>query len=315
MIVTRRELEAEIDRVRTEVAVPAHGLFGPASVTWRIGRDASVFLGAGRAALLQLAHPYVAHAIEQHSETRRDPVGRFNRTFLHVYGIIFGDLEAAIGAAHRVRGIHDRVNGIVDEDVGRLPRGHRYHANDAGALLWVYATLLETSLMAHEIAFGPLPLADKERYYLELMRFGRLFGLGDAVLPPSYAAFTAYCARMVAGDELAVGCRARQIAGFLLSPPSLPFRPAMRWYRTITAGLLPPRLRDAYGIPFTRGDAVVYEASLRALRAGWPHLPARLRLRPEYVEAMRRIEGKPRPDRMGRALEQVVLRGIRPRPS
>src|SRR5580658_11195706 len=87
--VTRRQFDEELERVRSTVRSPAEGLFGPSSVTWRIGRDALVFLGAGRAALLQLAHPYVAHAIEQHSETRRDPIGRFNRTFLHVYGMIF----------------------------------------------------------------------------------------------------------------------------------------------------------------------------------------------------------------------------------
>src|SRR3954471_16601706 len=130
MIVTRREIEAEIERACAGVRVPAHGLFGPESITWRVGRDAIVFLGAGRAALLQLAHPYVAHAVEQHSETRRDPVGRFNRTFLHVYGMIFGDLDSAIEAARRVRGIHERVSGPIDEDVGRFARGHRYHANE-----------------------------------------------------------------------------------------------------------------------------------------------------------------------------------------
>jgi uncharacterized protein (DUF2236 family) len=314
MIVTRRDLDAELERARAEAGDPAHGLFGPESVTWRVSRDSIVFLGAGRAALLQLAHPYVAHAIEQHSETQRDPVGRFNRTFSHVYGMIFGDLDGALGAARRVRGVHDGVNGHIDEDVGGLSRGHRYHANEAGALLWVYATLIETAVMTHEVGFGPLSPEDRDRYYQEARRFGRLFGLGDGMLPPSWEAFTAYCAGMYAGDALAVGRPAREIATFLLAPPSLPFRPAMRWYRTLTAGLMPPRLREAYGLPFSRLDGFVYEGSLRALRAGWTHLPDRVRLRPEYIEARRRLAGHPRPDRLGRALEQAVLRGVRPRP-
>lgn len=118
---------------------------------------------------------------------------------------------------------------------------------------------------------------------------------------------------MCAGDSLAVGRPARETAAFLLSPPSAPFVPLMRWYATLTAGMLPPRLRDAYGLPFSRADERVYQGSLRALRAGWSHLPARLRLRPEYVEATRRLAGKPRPDRVGRALQVAVLRGIRPR--
>src|SRR3712207_7704222 len=41
----------------------------------------SLFLGAGRALLLQLAHPWVAAGISQHSTTLADPIGRFHRTF------------------------------------------------------------------------------------------------------------------------------------------------------------------------------------------------------------------------------------------
>jgi uncharacterized protein (DUF2236 family) len=314
LLVSAEELDAEIERLRAEARAPAaHGLFGPSSAMWKLGRDGVVFLGAGRAALLQLAHPYVAHAIEQHSETRRDPIGRFNRTFSHVYGMIFGDLEAAFGAAKRVRRIHDGVRGVVDEDVGRFARGHAYSAHEASALLWVFATLTQTSVMAYEMGFGPLSDADREAYYQDTRRFARLFGLGDAVVPSSWPAFEAYCATTLASGELAVGRPAREIAGFLLAPPSLPFRAAARWYRMLTAGMLPPRLREAFGLAFSRSDALAYRASLRALRLGWPRVPERLRLRPEYVEATRRIAGAPRRDRFGRALEQAMLHGIRPR--
>ena len=87
------------------------GLFGPTSVSWRVARESVIFVGGGRAALLQLAHPYVAHAVDQHSATRSDPIGRFNRTFTSVFAMIFGDLEHAVSAAYRVRAIHDSVNG------------------------------------------------------------------------------------------------------------------------------------------------------------------------------------------------------------
>ena len=38
-------------------------------------------LGAGRALLLQLAHPYVAAAIAEHSRALADPIGRFHRSY------------------------------------------------------------------------------------------------------------------------------------------------------------------------------------------------------------------------------------------
>jgi uncharacterized protein (DUF2236 family) len=87
--------------------------------------------------------------------------------------------------------------------------------------------------------------------------------------------------------------------------------PVMRWYTTLTAGMLPPPVRTGYGLPWSAVDERIYAASLRALRLGWPRLPERLRLRPEYVEARRRLAGRPRVDRVGRALQAVLLRTVR----
>jgi uncharacterized protein (DUF2236 family) len=140
-----------------------------------------------------------------------------------------------------------------------------------------------------------------------------LFGISGAALPATWPALEAYCARMVAGDELGVGRPAREIAGFLLAAPTPALAPLSRWYATLTAGLLPPRIREGFGMPFGRAEARVHAASLGALRQAWPRIPARLRHRPEYTEAMRRIEGRPAPDRVGRALEQLVLHAVRPR--
>ena len=80
-MVVEKDLEAALDQVRADAAGPVPGVFGPASVTWQIDREAVIFLGAGRALLLQLAHPWVAAAIAEHSRTLADPIGRFHRTF------------------------------------------------------------------------------------------------------------------------------------------------------------------------------------------------------------------------------------------
>src|SRR5262245_24603717 len=94
--VTRGALEERLASVRAAVADPVAGLFGPGSTTWEVSREASCFLGAGRAALLQLAHPHVSWAIQHHSKTRNDPAGRFRRTFFHVFRMVFGDLETVM---------------------------------------------------------------------------------------------------------------------------------------------------------------------------------------------------------------------------
>src|SRR5436189_6181724 len=99
MIVARAELEASLAELRRQIPDPRAGSFGPGSVAWRIGGDIAVFLGGGRAALLQLAHPMVAHAIAQHSYTRADVAQRFQRTLRAVLAMVFGELDDACAAA------------------------------------------------------------------------------------------------------------------------------------------------------------------------------------------------------------------------
>src|SRR3954465_5488285 len=99
MTVTTDDFEARIAEVVRNVRDPRAGIYGPASISWRVNREAVIMLGGGRAALLQLAHPYVAYAVDQHSKTRNDPIGRFKRTFENVFAMVFGDLDSAVACA------------------------------------------------------------------------------------------------------------------------------------------------------------------------------------------------------------------------
>jgi uncharacterized protein (DUF2236 family) len=310
MTVTRAELEQRIAVVRAEVADPSAGLHGPGSISWEIGKEAALFVGGGRAALLQLAHPYVAHAVDQHSATRSDPLGRFQRTFESVFAIVFGDLEHALGAARRVHAIHSRISGRIEEDVGRFARGAAYHANDEHALLWVHATLIDTAVLVYDSVVRPLSLAEKQRYYQESKRFARLFGIGDAVLPADWRAFRDYFERTLESDTIAVGTPAREIASFLFETPKPAMRPLFRWLALMTSGFMPERLRAPFGLAHGVRQAALFRASLRLLRATYPRLPRRVRYLPAYVEARRRLAGQSGPDRVGRWLERLALRGL-----
>src|SRR5688572_10462264 len=215
-IVTWKELEASLSQLRAHVVDARAGIFGPRSVAWQIGADLGLFLGGGRAALLQLAHPFVAHAIDQHSRTRSDVVGRFQRTFKNVFAMAFGELDDAFTAARRVHAVHSRIHGTLATAIGGWPAGTRYHANDADALRWVHATLVDTTLNVRERLDGSLPLDLKDRYVIEMNRFAALFGIPPALLPDSWAAHTAYMARMISSDRLAVAPCAREMASFLM---------------------------------------------------------------------------------------------------
>src|SRR6266542_3660604 len=101
LLLSADDFENSLDTVRAAAAGPIKGIFGPESLTWRVAREAAVFLGAGRALLLQLAHPWVAAAISEHSRTFADPVGRFHRTFNITFTMVFGTLDQALAASRR----------------------------------------------------------------------------------------------------------------------------------------------------------------------------------------------------------------------
>ena len=301
-LVSRAQLEEALGGLRRQVADPRAGVFGPGSRVWAINRDAITFLGGGRAALLQLAHPFVAHAVDQHSAARTDPVGRFLRTFDAVFAMVYGDLEAVEAAARRVHAIHEHVRGELTESVGPFPQGTAYAANAPEALLWVHATLWDTSIQVRELVRGPLPEEIKAEYYRETKRFAALFGIPAALVPPDWPAFQAYMARMLDAPEITVGTVARELAHALLRPEGSWLGPLWRWYAAITARLLPERQRREFALPWGPGEQRIAEATLAALRATWPWVPPRLRWLPAYVAARRRLEGKP-PDLLGRVVD------------
>src|SRR2546423_13431045 len=74
------------------------GFFGPSSVSWRIHRDASAILGAGRALLVQALEPHVMDVFLKNTDYRDDPWGRLRRTGDYFGDVIFGDTARAVAA-------------------------------------------------------------------------------------------------------------------------------------------------------------------------------------------------------------------------
>jgi len=309
MVVGRRDLEGLLSELTREVRDPRAGLFGPDSMSWRINREIALLAGGGRAALLQLAHPYVAHAIEQHSPTKTDPQGRFLRTFSSIFTMLFGDVAATVDTARRVHRIHAVIEGPITTDTPRFSAGEEYAANNEDALLWVFATLIDTVVKTYSLLIEPLTREQRERYYGEAKRFGMLFGLSRDKLPPNFTAFQRYMTDTLESDLLCVTPFARDLSGFLLDTPAPALKPMMAGYRMFTSGLLPHALREGYGLPIGPTQQIAFWLEVRAAKAAISALPARLRYYPAYIDALRRMQGKA-PDPMGRVLEQLAARSL-----
>ena len=293
-VVGEADLERGLTAAREAAADHFAGVFGPGSMMWRIDREAAIFLGAGRALLLQLAHPWIATAIAEHSRTLTDPIGRFHRTFNAMFTIVFGTTEQALGAARRLHRRHAGISGRLTATLGPFAAGSRYQANDVATLSWVHTTLIDTALVAYELVCPPLAARERERYWSEARRFAAFFGVPQETLPQSWAEFSAGNARMWGTDVLTVGEQARKIAGAVLSGAGT-WLPIPSWYRALTARLLPTRLREEFGLLYGGADQSKTERSLAVMRRMYPRLPRRLRHVGPYQEACARLAGVMRP--------------------
>jgi uncharacterized protein (DUF2236 family) len=293
--VSNESLERELHRVGASAAGAGQGVFGPRSVTWQIDRESAIFLGAGRALLLQLAHPWVAAAIENHFDAFADPVGRFHRTFGTVFAMVFGTLDQSMSAARRLHRQHASITGQLPWTAGPFPAGSTYAANAIPALRWVYATLIETALVAYEKVLRPLTPQQREQYYRESQLFAGLFGIPKECLPQNWTAFSAYFSAMVQSDTLSISNATRSVARRLLTGTGL-WLPVPGSYQDLTIGLLPPPLRGRFGFCFGDTQRWEIDRAVALTRRLYPFLPARLRYVGPYQEAQQRLAGRTAPD-------------------
>ncbi len=289
--VSRDESAALIAAVEHGTPDPRAGIFGPNSISWKINRESALFLGAGRAALLQLAHPWVATALEQHSSLMNKPIERFHNTFRIVFTMIFGSLGQATTAARHLYGLHTRIQGELTQDVAAYWRGSHYEANEIAALRWVYATLLESAVLAYECVLPPLSAEELAAYYEESKRLAGLFGLPAAALPQDWESFLTYCREMEHSDALGVTDTARAMGQRLMAGAGSWVRPP-RWYRALTAGWLPARFRQEFGLEFGLAEKASLDRVAHRLPAFYQRLPGAVRFTGPWHEAQARLAGK-----------------------
>jgi uncharacterized protein (DUF2236 family) len=293
------------------------GLYGPGTEAWRLNREAMLLLGAGpRALLLQLAHPLVAEGVAAHSDFRTDPWGRLAATLRSYLRIVYGTTAAARAEIRRLNELHRAVRGRVSDPVARARHGARYAARDPELSLWVHATLVDSTVVAYDAWIEALPAARRAAFYAETLDVGRAFGIPAGLLPADLDAFEAYLEAMLApAGPIQVGELARELGGTVLAPPLGPalaalgnpgaeagdLRPAIaalldavpsasyRWLLWPSIGLLPPRVRDGYGLRWGPLERAVAAWLVAAWRAWRPFLPAGFRQMPQALAADRRV--------------------------
>jgi uncharacterized protein (DUF2236 family) len=261
----------------------AQSLFTDDSMVRRVHREQMVALGGPRALLMQASHPVAFAGFFAHTGALDEPYERLNRTARVMDTITFGPRRKAEAMTRHVRAMHRRVRGELAEPAGRFPAGTPYAADDPGLLLWVLATLADSSLVAYERYVRPLGRDERDAYWRDYREIGRLFALRDADMPQDVEELGLYMADIVEGDTLFVTPEARRLAVRIVMRPPVPLqlRPVVELSNFVTVGLLPPRVRRLYGFSWDPARAVALRTGAEyTRRVVVPLLPERMRLVP-----------------------------------
>lgn len=248
-----------------------------------IAGEALCLAGAGRALLLQIAHPAIGRGVAEHSDFAARIVDRFHATMTFVYASVFAPPEAFDTVRRQVDRAHRPVHAVRSGD---LPA---YSAFDPELQLWVSATLYATMIDLNERVYGPLATESREQVYDDFRHLGLNLQLRAEAWPADNAAFDRYWDGMV--PQLAVNGSTHALARQILRPHGVPvsLRGALPTNRLLTAGLLPPTVRQQFGLAWDARSERRFDRGMRWAAAVYPHLPAALRHAPRDAY-LRRLE-------------------------
>lgn len=275
----------------------ATGYFGPHTVTWQLYREPIFVLGGVRALLLQIAHPAVADGVARYSNFQKDPFGRGYRTFAAMAMIYFGTKKQAEATAQRLWRIHSGIQGHYPTPNHQSP--NPYSANDPDLLLWVLATLIDTTLQVYDrMPFLRLPPGWKATFYEESKIAARVLGIPDEVYPTDLQAFHCHFEKILNGGLPGSSPTCRDMAQAIVRHPRAP----KRWASLFAAGWLPAPLCERLGIDAGKGAEIRLEKWLRRFGRIYRLVPGCLRYNPAYHQAKYRIAkaGGTRPTLAGR---------------
>ncbi|MCG8313752.1 MAG: DUF2236 domain-containing protein, partial [Pseudomonadales bacterium] len=249
--------EKLLTQAANNVTNPEEGFFGPDSILWKVMRfNYPWLIGASRMLILQSIHIWMAQAGSDFSYGFRYPMKRAVNTFMMMSQIIFGDKDTALKTATTIRIIHNQIRGKLNNKHHPFPNDHYQanDANDANALLWVHATLWETTVLTYELIYSPLTQSEKDKLYEELILLGLLFGIPKDVMPKGWEGFMEYNQAMCSSEILSGEGDSKKLAGYFLNEldSTMPrvFAPFFYFLREFTISILPDEVREKLALSY-----------------------------------------------------------------
>ena len=236
------------------------------SLARRVHGERSVGLLYGqRALLIGALEPLTYTGTMLSTRSANLPFQRLARTAKIQETVLLGTREEADEALAGVRRLHERIEGTLPEAAGIHPAGTAYSAFDPELMLWTLAVIADSGREMYETLVRPLSEAEREDLWQDYVLFGELFGLPRSEVPASYAEFKSWWDERLASPDLQATAHGLEMAPLVAfkQPVPVPARANLLAQNHLIRGTLPPRVREIFGIRWTRA----HEASFRAMAA------------------------------------------------
>lgn len=250
----------------------------------QILQEGILFAGSGAALLLQAALPGIRNeeTTGGHQELATELLDALQAHISYLSCLVFGtrdERKALLGLLGR----------------GEAPglgggRNNRF-AHHPYLQLWMAATLYATSTDFYQRVYGRVDYETAQRGYSEFTLLVKCLGMPQGTWPETRQAFWSFWDDQV--TQLSVSSDAAQFAKDLRESTDMPpwVQRIKPFLRAVTIEMLPPRLRDAYGLRSTGTTRALYRTWMGFSTALYPALPIKMRSYPlRYYQD--RLRGK-----------------------
>jgi uncharacterized protein (DUF2236 family) len=193
------------------------------------------------------------------------PFKRLARTAKIQETVLLGTREEADEALAGVHRLHEKIKGELPDAAGVHPAGTSYSAFDPELMLWTLAVIADSGRAMYETMVRPLTEREREDLWQDYVLFGELFGLPRSEVPGSFREFRAWWDAKLGSPDLQATEHGLEMAPLVAfrQPVPWPARGNIAAQNHIIKGTLPPRVREIFGIRWSRA----HESTFRAMAA------------------------------------------------
>lgn len=229
----------------------------------QILNEGILFAGSGAALLLQAAFPGIKSSEEENNKDLATELLDFLQEHISQISIlVFG-----------TRAERKTLLDLVQTQDSRFTK-------NPPVARWMAATLYATATDFYQRVYGRVDYETAQRGYAEFTMLVNCLGMPEGTWPASRTAFWSYWDEQIA--ELHVSPDAARFAKELRESTDMPkwVQRIKPFLRVTTIEMLPPKIRDAYGLRSTAGTRALYRTWMGFSVAVYPAMPNKLRSYP-----------------------------------